>query len=212
MPRVQWDTAGARVFETGVDRGMLYVPPYPGVAWNGLSRVTESPTGGVAAEYFIDAQKYLGVASLEEYAATIEAYSSPQEFAPCAGFIRLSPGLFAGDQPRKLFGFSYRTLVGDDVQGTSAGYKIHLIYNVLAKTGDFTHESVGDTANVRPYSWTITAVPEAVALFKPLSHFVADSRKILAEALADLEDILYGTDITDPRFPTVQELITLVGA
>ncbi len=212
MPRAQWDTEGTKVFETGIDRGMLYVPPYPGVAWNGLSKVSETPTGGTASEYFVDGQKYLGVPSLEEYSAIIEAYSSPAEFAPCAGLIRLSPGLFAGDQPRRPFGFSYRTLVGDDTQGISLGYKIHLVYNAIAKNADFTYETIGETPNVRPYSWTITAVPEVASLFKPAAHFVVDSRKVTAGVLADVEDILYGTEVSDPRFPTLQELMTLVGA
>jgi hypothetical protein len=230
VPRVKWDIAeigpsdggggmspiresppsGSRVFETGVDRGMLYVKPFAGVAWNGLVSISETPSDRGINEYYIDGVKYLAVAGLEEYAATIEAFSSPPEFAPCTGFLKLSSGLFADGQPGKQFGFAYRTLIGDDLQGTSLGYKVHLVYNVLARTEDFSNDSIGDSSNVTPRSWSVTAVPETATAFKPTSHFVVDSRRIDSGVLSAIEDVLYGTVSTDPRLPSIEELVTMV--
>jgi hypothetical protein len=211
VPRILWDEQGARGFHTGIDRGVLYVSSLPGVAWNGLVRVSEDPTGGDAAEYYLDAEKYQNVPALEEYAATIEAFSSPAEFAPCAGWTRLSPGLFTTNQPAKPFGFSYRTLIGDDIHGTDGGYQIHVVYNALASVSDFTHQTIEDNAGVNPYSWKISTVPVSVAGFKPASHFVIDSLRTDSLVLAALEDSLYGTVSTDPALPTAQALMTMLG-
>lgn len=212
MPRIQWDAAGERTFETGTDRGMLYAFPFPGVAWNGLAGVSVNPSGGTAEEYYGDGRKYLGIVKLEEYSAVIKAFSSPPEFARCSGFRRLSPGLLAGGQSKLQFGFSYRTLTGDDVLGISAGYKIHVVYNALVTESDFTQETTGDRMNVKPYSWTVTAVPEAIPGFRPSSYFVIDTRKTGQEAVSGIEDILYGTETEDPRIATPEELITLAGS
>jgi hypothetical protein len=212
MSRVEWDIAGARIFEVGVDRGMLYVTPFPGIAWNGLIRVTESPTGGAVSEYFVDGLKSLNVPALEEYSATIEAFSSPKEFAPCAGLLRLSSGLFASNQPRKQFGFSYRTLIGSDTLDINAGYKIHVVYNARTKTSDVAHHTFSDRPEISPYSWEITTVPETVPGYRPAAHFVIDSRRMDPGVLGQLEDILYGSSSTNPRLPEIEELVLLTTA
>ncbi len=211
MPRAVWDTEGTRVFEAGVDHGMLYVASFAGVPWNGLISVSENPSGGKAREFFIDGQKYLNLASPEGFEGTITAFSSPAEFRMCTGQLKLSIGLYADGQPRRKFGFSYRTLIGDDLSGTSSGQKIHLVYNATAKAPDFTHESVSTGPGVTPRSWDITTVPEQAAGFWPSSHFVIDSRRTDPSIQSGIEDIIYGTPGSDPRLPTIQELITLVG-
>lgn len=212
MTRVTWSVEGTRIFETGVDRGMLYVPPFAGVPWSGLTGVSESPSGGDNGEYFIDGDKYLQVPKLAEYTAVINAFASPVEFASCAGMISLSPGLYATNQPRSAFGFSYRSLVGNDIVGTSLGYKLHIVYNTTAKTSDFARESVSESPNVKPGSWEITSVPEAVDGFKPTAHFILDSIRVDPVILSAIEDILYGTVSADPRLLSVSELVTMVGS
>src|SRR5215475_2966982 len=133
MAQLVWDDDGNKYFETGIDRGVLYLPYMPGMVWNGLVRVTESPSGGTPREFYQDGAKYLNLTSIEEYSATIEAISAPKEFSAATGRFELSPGLFVSGQNRQSFGFSYRTLIGNDLLGTDAGYKIHVVYNALAK-------------------------------------------------------------------------------
>jgi hypothetical protein len=210
VPRIIWDTDEGKTFETGIDRGMLYVEPFAGVAWNGLVNVTESASGGAVSTYYIDGEAYLAIAGSEEYEATIEAFSSPPEFAPCAGYKRLSVGLYASGQVRQMFGFSYRTLAGDAIQGTSAGYKVHMVYNALAMTPDFTNQSVADRPSAKTRSWDVTAVPLAIDALRLASHFVIDSRRIDSASLAAAENILYGSASTDPRLLTITELLALV--
>jgi hypothetical protein len=211
MPTIEWGDARSRVYQIGIDRGVLYVPSYPGVPWNGLVSVAEAPAGGTANEFFIDGQKYMGSATLEEYAATIESFSSPAGFAPCAGYFQMSPGLFATHQPRESFGFSYRTMIGDDVLGTNRGYKVHIVYNASAKTADFAKETINSGPNVKSRTWDITTVPVSVPSFRPTSHFVVDSTKIDPAILSVIEGILYGTVTDDPRLLTAQELSAMVG-
>jgi hypothetical protein len=211
MARVQWDTDGTRFFETGIDRGMLYVPFLPGVAWNGLVGVSENPSGGEVSEYFIDGQKYLAAAQLEEYMATIEAFGYPTEFAACMGLLRMSPGMYADDQLSQPFGFSYRTLIGNDLQGIDAGYKTHVVYNVQAKIRGFTNQSNDLRSEIKPYSWTITSVPEVIASFKPTAHYIFDSTKIDPVVITEVENILYGTEIDDPRLLLAEELLIVMG-
>jgi hypothetical protein len=211
MPTIVWDDATARIFQAGIDRGMLYVPPFPGVAWNGLVSIAEAPSGGQASEFFIDGQKYMNISSVENYESTIESFASPDEFAPCAGYYQMSPGLFATHQPRGKFGFSYRTLIGDGVVGASLGYKIHLVYNALAKTADFTRQTITDKPNVTSRTWDISTVPVAIPSFNPTSHFVVDSTVTDPLVLSAIENILYGTSTDDPRLLTAEELVALVG-
>ena len=189
---------------------MLYVDDGPGVPWNGLVSVTEAATGGTAREFFIDGIKYLNLPSLEEYLATVEVISAPREFAPCAGRKELFPGTWATNQPRKEFGFSYRTLIGNDLQGLSGDYKIHIVYNASAKISDAAHHTIANTPAFVPYSFEVTAVPEPFIDYKPSAHFVIDTRKTPAEIFANIEEILYGTDTEDPRMPTVPELMNIL--
>lgn len=189
---------------------MLYVDGGLGVPWNGLVNVTEASTGGIAREFFIDGIKFLNLPSLEEYLATVEVISAPKEFAPCAGRIELFPGTYATNQPRKEFGFSYRTLIGDDLQGLSMDYKIHVVYNASAKISDTVYQTIAQTPSFRPYSFEVTAVPEPFIDYKPSAHFVIDTRKTPVDVLTHIQDILYGTDTEDPRMPTVSELMNIL--
>lgn len=211
MTRATWDDDDVRYFETGIDRGMMYVPFIPGQAWNGLVRVTENPSGGTPREFFIDGQKYLNLPSLEEYAATIEAFTAPKAFAACTGRTELSPGMLVTDQPRQAFGFSYRTLIGGAGAELGRDYKIHIVYNALAKMGDFTNQTISDRGDTQTKSWQITTVaPTDSTPFRPSSHFIIDTRFIDDDIVAHIEDVLYGTDTTDPRLPSVSELLAIM--
>jgi hypothetical protein len=209
MTRISWGGVGDRVFQAGVDRGMLYINTDVAVPWNGLSSVTEAPTGADPQDYYLDGRKIQSIAASEEFGATIDAFSSPIEFAPCAGRLNLSPALYVADQPRAKFGFSYRTMIGNDVNSTDLAYKVHLVYNAVAQISDFTHTTDSDSAAPIVYSFTVTTLPEEIDEFKPTSHFVVDSRKIDPTILSQLEAILYGDDDNDPRFPSAQEFATL---
>lgn len=208
MTRVTWNDVGQRLFHAGVNRGMLYVENVA-VPWNGLMSITEAPTGGVAQPYYLDGRKILSISALEEYSATIETLAAPIEFAPCAGRLRLSPGLFVTDQPKPMFSFSYRTLIGNDVLSTSFGYKLHVVYNATAKISDFSHGTISDSPSVSAYSFDVETVPVLVAGFKPTAHIVIDSR-LDSDILAQVESILYGDNTDDPRVPTASELVTLL--
>jgi hypothetical protein len=212
MTRVVWDDLGDKYFEAGIDRGMLYLDFLPGMVWNGLVRITESPSGGQAREFYIDGQKYLNLASLEEYTATIEALSAPPQFAAATGKTELSPGLFVSGQNRQQFAFSYRTLVGNDVDGTDAGYKIHIVYNAQAKTADYVYQTSSDKVDPSTRSWAVTAVPEAFLGIKPTAHYIIDTRTVDPDTVEHLENVLYGTDTTDPRLPSVRELMAILSA
>jgi len=158
VTRATWDDDGTKYFETGIDRGMLYIPFIPGMVWNGLVKVTETPTGTAPREFYIDGQKYLNLPSLEEYAATIEAFSAPKEFAAATGMAELSPGMYVTDQTRQAFGFSYRTLIGSDGSDLGADYKIHIVYNAMAKTSDFTAKTTSGSADSPTQSWSLTTI------------------------------------------------------
>ena len=208
MTRMTWSDPGTRFFETGVDRGVLYVNNVA-VVWNGLVSISESPTGGEAKAYYQDGVKYLNVATSEEFAATLDAFSSPKEFAPCDGTGSIAKGLFATQQPRRAFSLSYRTLVGNDLEAQNHGYKIHLVYNALAAPASRTYSTTSDTTEPSTLSWSLTTLPPSLTGLKPTAHFVIDSRETPRMLLAAIEDMLYGTDGTDPRMPLVSELIEL---
>jgi hypothetical protein len=210
MSRVTWDASGQRLFHAGVDRGMLYVGAAVAVPWSGLLSVTESPTGGDGQPYYLDGQKVLNIPAGQDFAATIETFGAPDEFAPCAGRFLLAAGLYASDQPKQTFGFSYRTLIGNDVAGTSFAYKVHIVFNALAKIADFTHTTVSETPSAETYSFDISTVPIAISLRRPTAHVVFDSRHVSSSTLFSIEDILYGDDVDDPRLPTATELATLL--
>lgn len=209
MTRLAWGAPGERYFETGIDRGVLYLPEQPGVAWPGIVTVSEAPTGGDPRPYYIDGRKYLNLATAEEFEAVIGAYSAPAEFGVCDGSVQIHNGLFATQQRRMPFGFCYRTLVGNDVQGADHAYKIHLVYNALAAPSSRTITTMGDQVAVSAFSWKITTLPPPVTGYKRTAHFVIDTRYTDPEVLEAVEDVLYGTDVTSASLPTPDELITI---
>lgn len=208
MTQLVWDNVGERFYETGVDRGVLYLDNQ-GFSWNGLISVQENSSGGDPQPYYVDGYKYVNVASSEEFEATIEAYSAPREFAVCDGSVELYNGLTVTQQRRRPFGFSYRTKIGNDVDGVDHGYKIHIVYNALAAPSERSNQTIKDPPEPTTLSWAITTTPPKLTALKPSSHFVIDSTKTDPGVLSDLEDILYGTELTDPDFPTPAELIAL---
>lgn len=207
MSRIKWDQIGERKYETGVDRGVLYVVDDDGkygdgVGWNGLSAITESPSGAEATAVYADNQKYLNLYSAEEYGATVEAYMYPDEFEACDGSAEVAPGATIGQQDRKMFGLCYRSLIGNDVKDTNFGYKIHIIYGAKASPSEMSHNTVNESPEAGTMSWELTTTPVQVEGYKPTATFVIDSTKTKAEKLAAIEAILYGTDgvaeVTDP--------------
>ena len=221
--KLKWDETGKRFYETGVKQGVLYPQAeggtYPkGVAWNGLTAVTESPSGAEATALYADDIKYLNLMSAEEFGATVEAYTYPDEFAECDGSAEIAPGVTIGQQSRKAFGLSYRTAVGNDVNGSEFGYKLHLIYGAMAAPSEKAYATINDSPEAITFSWEVTTTPVNVEGFKPTASLTIDSTKVDAEKLAALEDILYGKDADgleqsggiEPRLPMPDELVTLM--
>lgn len=210
MSRLTWGADSDRIYEAGVDRGVLYIAGQPGVPWNGLKSVVENPSGGSPEPYYLDGLKYANVATAEEFNATLEAYSSPIEFAPCDGSVQLASGLFATQQPRKSFGLSYRTKVGDGISGLGVGHKIHLVYNALAEPSSRANNSQGQSTTPLALSWSISTRPPVGIGYKPTAHLVIDTREISSILLAELEVILYGDEATVPSLPSQSDLIELL--
>ena len=214
MAKLVWDESGKRIYETGVQKGVLYVQNesglYPkGVAWNGLTAVTESPSGAEATPLYADDIKYLELRSAEEFGATIEAYTYPEEFEACDGSASLAKGVSIGQQDRKAFGLCYRTVVGNDVQGNSHGYKLHLIYGAVASPSEKAYATVNDSPEAVTFSWEITTTPVEVEGFKPTASITIDSTKVDAEKLAELEKKLYGDTSTEAQLPLPSEVKTI---
>lgn len=215
---LKWDQTGDRIYETGVDRGVLYLPDESGdfndgVVWNGLVSVSESPSGAEATPQYADNIKYLNLVSAEEFGATVEAFTYPDEFAQFDGVVEGQPGVLLGQQNRGKFGLAYRTLVGNDLQGTDLGYKLHLIYNALAAPTEKAYNTVNDTPEAITFSWELSTTPVPVDGFKPTASIVIDSRLVEPADLAALEEILYGDDtepVIEPRLPWPDEIITLM--
>ena len=210
MSRLTWDNTGERYYETGVKQGVLYPIQSDGkyslgVAWNGLTAVTESPSGAEATALYADDIKYLNLISTEEFGATIEAYTYPDEFAECDGSASLADGIMLGQQKRKTFGLCYKTTVGNDVDGNDYGYKLHLIYGCLAAPSEKAYATINDSPEAITFSWEVSTTPVNVAGFKPTSQITIDSTKI-AEGkkakLTELEDILYGKNGTGENSET----------
>jgi len=217
MSKLVWDQTGQRLYETGVKKGVLYPQgeggTYPlGVAWNGLTAVTESPSGAEATPLYADDIKYLNLISAEEFGATIEAYTYPDEFAECDGSAELVPGVMLGQQARKAFGLSYVTTLGNDVKNNDYGYKLHIIYGALAAPSEKAYATINDSPEAITFSWEVTTTPVAVNGFKPTASITIDSTKVNAEKLAALEAILYGGEGEDaqPRLPLPDEIATLM--
>lgn len=212
MSRLDWNTVGERFYEAGIDRGVLYVPGQDGVPWNGLTAVSEKPTGGDVSAYYYDGQKYQNVSEPEEYAATITAYTYPDEFMVCDGTGALDLGFYIKHQPRLPFSLSYRTLIGSDTEGLTNGYKIHLISNAMAEPSGIDNKSLTDAIDPDLFSWDISVLAPAVLGFRGSGHYVIDSRKLHAGALTELEGIFYGTDSTDPRLPAYDEILSVIAS
>lgn len=215
--KLVWDQTSERLYETGVKMGVLYpqdeVGAYPkGVAWNGLTAVTESPSGAEATALYADDIKYLNLMSAEEFAATVEAYTYPDEFAECDGSASIAKGVSIGQQKRKAFGLCYRTILGNDVAGNDYGYKIHIIYGAMAAPSEKEYASVNDSPEAITLSWELSTTPVSVKGFKPTASIVIDSTKVGAEKLTALEDILYGSEAAGARLPLPDEIATLMAA
>lgn len=222
MSKLKWDQTGERLYETGVRNGVLYPlgasGTYPkGVAWNGLTAVTESPSGAEATPLYADDIKYLNLMSTEEFGATIEAYTYPDEFAECDGSAALATGVQIGQQARKTFGLCYRTALGNDVAGNDYGYKLHIIYGALAAPSEKAYATINDSPEAITFSWEVTTTPVNVTGFKPTASITIDSTKVDAAKLASLEEILYGKDAAsgggegvEPRLPLPDEIAELM--
>lgn len=210
MVQLTWNQPGERTFEAGVDRGVLYPDSTLGVAWNGLTSVKSTPSGGEPKPYYIDGVKFLNVPSTEEYGGTIEAFTYPDEFEELDGSQALYEGVFVNQQLRKPFALSYRTGLGNDLNGTDAGYKLHIIYNAIASPSEKSYDTLGDTPEPAAFSWSFTTTPIHVALgIKPMAHISIDSRKINPLMLRLIEQNLYGTSYKDPQLMTPEDIITL---
>ena len=219
MAKIVWDKTGERLYETGVKNGVLYVQEggaYPkGVAWNGLTAVTESPSGAEATPLYADDIKYLNLISTEEFGATIEAYTYPDEFAACDGSAALVDGVMIGQQARKTFGLCYRTTIGNDTNGNDYGYKLHIIYGALAAPSEKAYATINDSPEAITFSWEVTTTPVNVTGAKPTASITIDSTKADPTKLAALEDILYGKDGepgNEPRLPLPDEIKSLMTA
>jgi hypothetical protein len=209
MTRLSWDQVGERLFETGLDRGVLYPPTGDGVPWNGLVSVSENPSGGESKPFYLDGYKYQNRSSPSDFEATIEAYTYPDEFATCMGMKYLGSGLYMGNQRRTQFGLSYRTKIGNDLVGDTKGHKIHLVYNALAAPTSQNYGTVGENPQPINFSWNLTTKPVKVSGYKATPTMVIDTTKLTAPLLASLESIIYGSSSAAPRLPTPTELITL---
>lgn len=212
---IEWDGVGKKLYESGVDHGVLYIPDLTGdydtgFAWNGLVSVTESPTGAEANPQFADNIKYLNLLSAEEFGGTIEAFTYPPEFGQCDGSAEPEPGVVLGQQTRKSFGLCYRTKIGNDVDGVDHGYKLHLVYGALVSPSEKAYQTVNESPEAITFSWEFTTTPAPVTGFKPTSLIVIDSTKVDPTDLAAFELILYGnsTGPVQPRLPTPDEVIT----
>lgn len=216
MSKIVWDNTGEKIYETGCDRGVLYVSDgkgayKKGVAWNGLTGVTENPSGAESTPLYADNVKYLNMLSSEDFGATIEAYTYPDEFMECDGSATVADGVVIGQQNRSTFALCYRTLKGNDVAGTSLGYKIHIIYNATASPSSKAYTTVNESPEAMTFSWEVSTTPVPVEGHKPSAQITIDSTKTPAEKLKQLEDKLYGTQDQEPMIPTISEIITLIG-
>ena len=216
MSKLVWDVVGERNYETGVSKGVLYPMvsgTYPkGVAWSGLTTVTETASGAEATPLYADNIKYLNLMSVEELGGTIEAYTAPDEFGACDGTAELTTGVSIGQQPRQTFGLAYQTILGNDTENNKHGYKIHLIYGALASPTERSYATVNDSPEAMTMSWEFSTTPVSVTGFEPTSLVVIDSTKVDAEKLAAFEAIIYGSEDQEARLPLPNEVATLLGA
>ena len=215
MPKLKWDQTGERLYETGVDKVVLFPMESTGqygagVAWNGITAVNESPSGAEPTALYANNGKYLNLISNEDFAATIEAYTYPDEFEECDGSKEIAPGVVIGQQKRKVFGLAYRSLIGNDVDGNDHGYKLHLVYGCLAAPSENNHSTVNDSPEAGTMSWSVSTTPVEVADAKPTARVTIDSTKADKTKLKKLEDMLYGTEQAESKLPLPAEVITLM--
>lgn len=215
MSKLKWDQTGERLYETGVDKVVLFPMESTGqygagVAWNGITAVNESPSGAEPTALYANNGKYLNLISNEDFAATIEAYTYPDEFEECDGSKEIAPGVVIGQQKRKVFGLSYRSLIGNDVDGNDHGYKLHLVYGCLAAPSENNHSTVNDSPEAGTMSWSVSTTPVEVADAKPTATVTIDSTKADKTKLKKLEDMLYGTEQAESKLPLPAEVITLM--
>ena len=210
MAVLTWDQTGEKLYETGVQKGVLYPMDGAvygkGVAWNGLTAVNETPSGAESTKLYADDIKYLDIRSAEEFGATIEAYSSPEEFDACDGTAELADGVNIGQQNRKGFGFCYRSTIGNDTEYNNYGYKLHIIYGLTASPSERSYSTVNDSPEAATLSWEVSSTPVNVAGFKPTSIVTINSKKINAQALKEIEDALYGTAEAEPKILLPDEI------
>lgn len=217
MAKLVWDETGKRLYETGVSKGVLYVQADDGtygngVAWNGLTAVNESPSGAEATPLYADDIKYLELTSTEEYGASIEAYTYPEEFEQCDGSAELGAGVTIGQQPRKAFGFCYRTLIGNDVKNNDYGYKIHIVYGAKAAPSEKAYQTVNDSPEAITFSWELTTTPVNVEGHKPTACVTIDSTKVDDAKLTSIEEALYGSDTKEPKLLLPDEIAAIIKA
>jgi hypothetical protein len=210
VTRIAWDAVGTHRFETGVANGVLYPVGSVGVPWNGLISITENVSGGEASSIYLDGKKYLDIVGNEDFEATLEAFSAPPEFNAANGAVTLAPGLFATQQPRKLFGLSYKTIIGNDLSSV-AGYKLHLVYNVVASPSAKTNKTLDANPDPATLSWTVHTVPPSANGYKPTAHLTIDSTLASPTALTALEDLLYG-QVDLPFLPDQALVITTLAS
>lgn len=215
MSKLVWDQSGKRLYETGVDHGVLYPIQTggvysKGVAWNGLTAVTESPSGADVNDIYADNMKYLGLVGAEKFSATVEAYTYPDEFAECDGSVELVKGATIGQQNRKVFGMVYRTVIGNDVDGNEHGYKLHLIYGATAAPSEKAYNTINEDPEAITFSWELSTTPVNVTGHKPTASLTIDSTKTDPTKLAELEKILFGDTETEPRLPLPDEIAQLL--
>jgi len=212
MAQLIWNDIGSHLFESGIDRGVLYIPGASGVPWNGLTGVDEKPSGASVSAYYMDGVRYATVVSSEEYAATLQAFYSPVEFDQCDGSLDLGYGFFAEHQARKSFGLSYRTRLGNDIDGSDYAYKIHIVYNAWATPSERAYKTIGADADIDSLSWDLQASPVSYSGIRPTAHFVLDATQAPESDVAALEEILYGSPSTNPRLPEPTEIISILAA
>ena len=214
MSKLVWDAVGSRIYETGDDHAVLYPQNADGtyaagVAWNGITAVTQSPSGAESSPLYADNIKYVDLRSAEEFGATIEAYTYPDEWAECDGSKEVAPGVFAGQQSRRPFGFSYRSLIGNDTKQDQYGYKLHMIYNATASPSEKGYQTVNDSPDAITFSWEISTTPIVITGFKPTAEITIDSTKVDKAKLTQLENLLYGTEKEDPKLPLPDEIVAI---
>lgn len=215
MAKLVWDQTGERFYETGVDHGVLYpqdnLGTYSnGVAWNGLTSVSESPSGAEPTDLYADNIKYISIRSAETFGATVEAYTYPDEFAVLDGSAELAEGVIIGQQPRKAFGLCYRTRIGNDIQFENYGYKLHLLYGCSVSPSEKSYQTINDSPEAITFSWEMTTVPVNVTGFKPTATIILDSTKLGKAKMTAIEDVLYGTVDADPRLPLPDEVLSII--